>query len=244
MIPYASVNSVYEICENLLNKDGRGMFTPEDFNTFARKAQLDVFQQLLEAYQRYKANRLRYLNYGRENWNDIQAVRDHLRTLQKNNIALTQINANTFEYPTDYAYYLDLKTSDIECDIYENSEAGFVTRSFVGQPSASFPVGILEGTLIKLLPTTITTATLSYYKVPQGSTTDGTPSTESPTWGYTTVDDEPVYDASTSINFELPQVVEERLVNVILSYGGLNLRDAEVIQVSEAYKAEARNQVS
>ena len=43
-----SVQSVYETVKNLANKDQKGFVTPEMFNSFAKSAQLKIYQEVFQ----------------------------------------------------------------------------------------------------------------------------------------------------------------------------------------------------
>ena len=52
-------------------------------------------------------------------------------------------------------------------------------------------------------------------------------------WGYTSISGNALYNASTSVNFELHESEEATLVLKILAYAGLNIKDAAVVQVAD-----------
>jgi hypothetical protein len=89
---------------------------------------------------------------------------------------------------------------------------------------------VLQPENILALPSTVQNVTLSYYKIPQGTTNAGVKSTQPPTWAYTVVNSVEIYNATNSINFELPINLETRLVMGILECFGINMREAQITQ--------------
>lgn len=231
---YASVNTVYQLVKRLANKDERGFFRPADFDVYAKQAQDDIFQEVLKEYTMAMANRQRYLQYAKGNYNSIEAIRDDLRNLYRDSVSLTQISANTFSFPSDYAYFVNAAVSGRECVVIDPADRQRYANSFQAAPSTSFPLAILKYDSVEILPSSVTSGvTLSYYKTPQGSTTAGLPSVQSPTWGYTTVSNVSIYNASTSINFELPPSLEYRLAQKVLFYLGIEIREADLVAIAQ-----------
>ena len=48
-----NVNTVYRTVLSLLNREQRGFMTPDQYNRFARMAQLDLFEKSFADYNRY-----------------------------------------------------------------------------------------------------------------------------------------------------------------------------------------------
>ena len=48
-----NVNTVYRTVLSLLNREQRGFLTPDQYNRFARMAQLDLFEKSFADYNRY-----------------------------------------------------------------------------------------------------------------------------------------------------------------------------------------------
>jgi len=81
---------------------------------------------------------------------------------------------------------------------------------------------------------------MSYYKNPRGIDANGNPVDQSPTWAYNTVSNQSVYNASNSIQLELPESTYNKIIVRLVSRYGVNIRDYEVVQYAE--NEEAKNQ--
>jgi len=98
----------------------------------------------------------------------------------------------------------------------------------LARPTSSNPTYVRTGeTSIKLYPTPSSTDTVTYSYVK-------TPS--DPYWGYVVVpnssggNEYPLYNAASSTNFELHESEEDTLVNKILEYAGVIMKQPDVVQ--------------
>lgn len=227
---YASVNSVYNIVKDAANANQRGFVTPSQFNTFCIPTQQQVFQDILSEYRIAMANIQRYLAMPKHLYNSLEAIQDDLLPLLRYDESLT-FSSNRFLLPDDYAYYIMFTYNDIEIEVVRPESMPYVSNSFLAPPSIVEPIGVLDRTNIKVLPSTINSGVrLTYYKVPKGvNAVSKEPSTSTPNWGYNAVGASVIYNPSKSVDFELPKQLEYRLASVILSYVGVNMRDSDLI---------------
>jgi hypothetical protein len=87
----------------------------------------------------------------------------------------------------------------------------------------------MVGDDIYVYPTSIASVYMRYYKIPQGLVpSTGARTTSSPRFGYTVVAGKEVYDATNSVDFELPEHYFAELVVETAKLIGVNLRDTDV----------------
>lgn len=231
---YASVNTVRQLVMRKAAKEERGFISTTDFNQYAIAAQQELFQSILSQYRMYLANKQRYLTYYKESYKSLEAIHDDLRTLRRNRVTTTG------DLPSDYAYYIDLETTEgrpiIVVDVNKRT---FYNNAFDQAPSATYPIAIMGSSDIEIIPT-VQDFKLSYYKMPQGSTTAGQPSANQPVWNSTNVSGNEVYNPSGSINFEFPKHLEYRLATIILSYVGIEMREADLYQMANNEEAKQK----
>lgn len=241
----ASVNTVYQLVMRRAAKEENGFISPTDFNMFARNAQQKEFQRILSAYRQFLANKQRFLTTWKGNYDSLESILDDLLPLRRNRVTLTHTSGGIFSYPSDYAYYIDLDYNGVDVTIVDVSERPYYANSFDVAPTAANPIAIRDYNTIEILPNTITAdVKMSYFKIPQGTATDGTPSTSFPTWGYTTVGSKSVYNSSTSVDFELPKQLEYRLATQILQDVGIEIREAELFQMAQAEDNKERQDLN
>ena len=59
-----------------------------------------------------------------------------------------------------------------------------------------------------------------------------------PIWGYTVVNNRPVYDPVSSVNFEISEDNLNELVFNSLAYFGINMREQQIFQEAELFKQQ------
>lgn len=100
-------------------------------------------------------------------------------------------------------------------------------------PTTSFPVYKREGNKLFARPLSI------FYTgtTPQGAETplkmNYVRKPVDPHWGYNTIGGDPVYNADSSTDFELPPSDETELVIKICGYAGLNIREKDVVAITQ-----------
>lgn len=242
----ASVNTVYQLVMRRAAKEENGFISPTDFNMLARNAQQKEYQRILSAYRQYLANKQRFLTTWKGNYDSLEAILDDLLPLRRNRVSLTSSGSNNvFQYPSNYSYFIDLDYNGVDVTVVDVSDRPYYVNSFDVSPTAANPIAIRDYNSIELLPSTVTAnVKLSYFKIPQGTATGGTPSTSYPTWGYTTVSSKSVYNSSTSIDFELPKHLEYRLATQILQDVGIEIREPELYQMAQAEDNKERQDIN
>ena len=95
------------------------------------------------------------------------------------------------------------------------------------EPTVLYPVYESYGTELKIYPNTITDVNVRYIRKPLD-----------PKWTYSIVSNKEMYDPSNGSfqDFELDSSEFTNIVLRMLSYFGINLREAEVVQVAEGLK--------
>jgi hypothetical protein len=229
-----NINEAYRFVQFISNKNQRGNIKPDDFNLAAQRAQMDLFMQ------RY-GNPTQY-QYGspkaRVQWQDSRKVTDDLKEflVEKQFI----LNEGKVSYPSDYSHLSSARGSFIEngencgdspiidatnVDLVNDNELAYRLSSFIDSPSHRYPVLAFYDKYMQVYPKDMQTITLTYLRRPQ-----------SPLWAYTITNNNPVYNPTLSINFEMPEDTHNEICYRILSYLGINLRDGELSQYAEKMK--------
>jgi hypothetical protein len=244
-----SVDTVYQRVLAILNKEQRGYVTPQEFNLFANQAQLDIFEQYF-----YDINQ-----YGRVPGNDT-AFSDMLNILNEKinlfetNAAMTynaslywQTPANLYRLGTIvYANTVTSKslyptpntvvntTTLVEAERINYNEYLMINQSEYLKPTNSRPVFVASTDGYKVYGTAgelITGVTCNYIKNPAEAA-----------WGYQIVYGEALYDATTSVDFELHDSEETELVVKILEFAGLVVKDIQMYQIADGMEMQTVQQ--
>ena len=244
-----SVDTVYQRVLAILNKEQRGYVTPQEFNLFANQAQLDIFEQYF-----YDINQ-----YGRVPGNDT-AFSDMLNILNEKinlfetNAAMTynaslywQTPANLYRLGTIvYANTVTSKslyptpntvvntTTLVEAERINYNEYLMINQSEYLKPTNSRPVFVASTDGYKVYGAAgelITGVTCNYIKNPTEAA-----------WGYQIVYGEALYDATTSVDFELHDSEETELVVKILEFAGLVVKDIQMYQIADGMEMQTVQQ--
>jgi hypothetical protein len=113
-----------------------------------------------------------------------------------------------------------------EVEAISTNEYVYINKSPLTKPTSTYPVYIREGDSIIVYPATITdTVQCSYVKKPLEVN-----------WTYFEVNGTALYNSAAADhqNYELHSSEETTLVNKILTYAGLVIKQPDVIQVADA----------
>ena len=233
------INSVRNTVLSIISKDNRGYITPEEFNLFAKQAQMDIFENyfydLGKAIARQNGRSLHPIlgSETGEGYADVvfklQEVID--RFITTNVLHYNNINGKFFMPGESPSFLSEAKAYRLDRLIYNNTTIDKVDRhkiinltsSSMTAPSLLFPVYILDNQGINIYPNTITSNVMvDYIRYPKD-----------PKWTYTSLsNNEALFDQSSTDyqDFELPFNDEVNLIVKILQYAGVSIRDEEVVR--------------
>ena len=216
-----SVNKVYRTVLSIINKEGRGFLTPDQFNRIGRQVQLDLLERAFFDYN--KALNKEKGNITNNGYANIpKNIKEKIDIFSKE--AALSINTGVASVPSDLYRVINISTANrtINIDETNKSEISYINSSKLTAPTSSYPVYYREAGNIKLFPTSISSATIDYIKIPAD-----------PAWNFTSGSNGSYsYNSSTSVNFELHESDEVDLVVKILGYAGVVIKDPTVIQVA------------
>lgn len=230
------INSVRNTVMFLLNKDNRGYLAPSEFDYFAKQAQLEIFEELFGDYARavsLQNNRKRALGYG----DSVMHIQNKIdvfttsATLQYTDVGAVSVGGadDYFSIPDDFYKIINITYGGKVLQEIQKHKFDMIIDSNMTAPSTSFPIYKREGNKIFARPLSI------YYTAatPQGVETplimNYIRKPADPHWGYTAIQSDPVYNADSSVDFELSPTDEVDLVIKIAQYAGLNIREKDVV---------------
>ena len=216
------INSVRNTVLAVINKNNYGYISPSDFNLFAKQAQMDMFEKYFQKYnaQINKENG-RMSGTGLAN---ISKQYEEVISTFSTSASLTQVAANRYELPADY-YLLDVLQYNVtgaEVEPIAESKLRYMASTLMA-PTTAFPLYVQRGDNVDIFPATITGANdIAAYYIRYPS---------DPKWTYIDISSgEPMFDQSAADyqDFELPTTDEPELVNLILQYCGISVREGDV----------------
>jgi hypothetical protein len=134
------------------------------------------------------------------------------------NSATLTITAGTSPKPDGFIYRLSVLINGYEAEKIDQDQVSAVTHSVIDPPSVLnnkyYFTESKNG--YTFLPSSLTTGTLKYIKVPTKVV-----------WGFTYVDDRPVYDAGTSVQPEWDDISCMEIIKRMVRNAGVEFKDAD-----------------
>jgi len=238
------INTVRNTVMAVLNKDNNGYVTPEEFNLFAKQAQLEIFEEYFYNYK--NALNLQNKRLSNSGYADIlKQLQEVIDLFTRKETGLTYVGGTTsFTLPTDwYTLNTVFYNTTTEVERVNQNKITQLVASHLTAPSTTYPAYYLTGASastptptstgnsIVVYPTTITTnIDVLYVRYPSD-----------PKWTYTTVSGSPVFNQSAADyqDFELPLSDQVELTLKILQYAGINIRELNIAEL--AAREEAMN---
>jgi len=241
-----SIDTVYQKVLALANKEQRGYITPQEFNLFADQAQKEIFEQYfydVNQFGRIPGNSHVYSDmldnledkmsyFKRPDQNVTTRLDEHGDIYFENNIVyrigLVRVmdRAGKQSYIAeeikmeDYYLYKDspLTKPSKKRPMYWKQETNINSRGGDGIRIKVFPPPRVSEPRDVLVDGKVW---ISYIKHPT-----------KPNWGYVVVNDKPLYNSNSSINFELHPAEESELVYRILAFAGIAIEKPQLTQVA------------
>lgn len=220
------IDTIYKVLLTILNKENQGYISPEEFNLIAINVQNEIYRSYMEDENQDKnrANRgLTNRGYANLPFNQRQRI---TRFAVNDDLPVT---SGTLTLPTDLYLLEQDGISTLEGVLIEEVERNSVVTLMRTEaaPTVLYPVYESYGTELKIYPVSIDEVNVRYIRKPLD-----------PKWTYTVVSNKEMYDPSNGSfqDFELDPSEFSNIVLRMLSFFGINLREAEVVQVAEGLK--------
>jgi len=212
------IDSVRSTVLSAVNKSNFGYITPDDFNLFAKQAQIDIFEDYFYQYNTW-INKMNNRQSGTGYADMIKLIEEVIDNLSSTS-TLTY-DTDKFELPSDYYYVNTIRYGSKEIDRVSHDKILNLLSSNLTSPSILYPAYTQEGDSVTVYPDTIiANVKAQYIRVPKD-----------PKWTYIMVNGSPVFNQNSDYqDFELPLTDEPLIVAKILKYAGLSIREADVYQ--------------
>jgi hypothetical protein len=234
------IDSIYRIVQEMLNKNGYGILSPDRFMLFAKHSQLKILGNYIDEYRSAKQKSSSYSTD--EKLRDIEAIIEIFTapaTLTRN---IGGAIRAYHQLPSNYMYWGNAWVNNVSIAKIDAKHKGHVLRDYFISPSTSNPICYIESNKLYVFPDSIgiimdgTTpiavdeVDMTYYRYPLD-----------PRWTYVTVSGKAIFNQADPNyqDFELPYSSLNRLVVDILEQAGLHIRDVDV--VSYATKEESKD---
>lgn len=244
-----SVDTVYQRVLAILNKEQRGYLAPVEYNLFANQAQLDIFEQYfydLNQFSRLPGNSTEYsdmVDILEEKISIFETTKasDTEPSNLPSDAELIQYSNGYFTIPSDLYRLGAVMYNGVEAEHVNKNEYLYITSSPLSKPTDDFPIYTRDTNGVKIYGNSAVAS--------EGSTADDNQHNplvsfnyiKKPAkviWNYYEVNNDLLYNATGSVNFELHDSEETDLVIKILQLAGVSIKDPSVYQVGSAEEAK------
>ena len=135
------VQSVYEAVKNLANKDQKGFITPDQFNSFAKIAQLNIYYELFREFVEGKKLRRSHFD-GARAFSLVERSKNDLAVFaEKKNLTK---GSDGFKKPYDYSMFISCNINNSSSTpihiLTDEDKVNHLLNSTLSAPSDTFPV--------------------------------------------------------------------------------------------------------
>lgn len=209
------IDIVFQLVNFISNKEQRGNISPSQFNVLARAVQLEYISKRIGNIKIINERGVPAFGY-ESTWR----IHEDLRPLIFGPISIPVQPSGAFAYPYGYVWPDAVSTNDYRpIRRLTEDQYPFVKSSDIVPPTAKYPVMIMRGQYGFIDPYSIGSFMMSYLKLPPD-----------PVWGYTPINEVPVFDAGLSTDFSVTALSINELAMLILQHLGINLGSEEISQ--------------
>ena len=222
-----SIDVVYQRVLAIANKEQRGNITPQQFNIFANQAQMRIFEQYF-----YDINQFSRVHGNSTEYSDmLDVLREKVSPFEIWQEAISHsggyFNLSANVYRLGNVYY-----NSTLVEFMDKARFVYINQAPLTKPTTTRPVYLrTNDNKIEVYPNSITdNVKCNYISKPTKAA-----------WGYVVVSNEALYNAGTSVDFQLHESEETSLVMEILELAGISIRREDLAQyglIKEANKNE------
>ena len=238
-----SIDTVYQRVLSIANKEQRGYITPQEFNLLANQAQLEIFEQYfydINQFGRVPGNQTEYSDMI-DNINEkLKPFQNYQTAMSVSSSSIGVLDSNlhklgkvTYNQATGTG-----STSTFHIEIEEIDQGKFaelqlspLTRATIERPYYVRKTA----TQVLLFPAAsfASSGNVFYNWIDKPAKVE---------WAYTVVNNEALYNATNTTDFELHASEETKLVIKILELAGIVIKDPNLYQLVDKEETETLQQ--
>ena len=230
-----SVDTVYQKVLALANKEQRGYVTPQEFNLFANHAQMEIFEQYfydIKQFNRIPGNSQEFSDslsmlYEKIGIFDVEQDDTWMTT------NMPVITSPYITIPNEIYKIGSVRVNDNEVELLNSKDYDIAKTLPLTAPSLERPIGHISNRGLRIsigdnfanpVPggaNPLYTLSISYITRP-----------DNVQWGYVVVNEKALYNDNISLDFQLHQSEETKLVYKILKLAGISIEDQQLAGVA------------
>lgn len=217
------IDDVRKTVLTALNKENRGYLTPEQFNLYAKQAQMNIFNLYFSEHSRLVAMK-NARRLSSEYGDMLRSLKEKIESFVRS-VDISHTNG-VYVIPDDLYQATMLKYYGRKAEKISHARNLLLGQSNLTVPNTLWPTYTESDGVYVMNPHSNTDdLTLVYIKTPAD-----------PVWTYSSISgsEEPIFNPSASDyqDFELPAEDAPKLVLEILKLAGVTIRDSEVVQAA------------
>jgi len=223
-----TIDTVYQRVQALANKEQRGYITPQEFNLFANQAQMDIFEQYF-----YDINQFKRIPRNSSEYSDmVDILEEKISYFEKYNIDMSAVSGSTMTLPTDVyrlgtVFYND-STKSIEVEKVNARQVEMMQQVTLYKSTQTRPTYVRRAaTKLQFYPSSASpafstsTVNCNYIAKPTKII-----------WGYAVINEQALYNSTTSVNSGLHESEETTMVMKILELAGITIKQPDIVQAA------------
>lgn len=222
------IDRIYNVVRAYLNTDGKGNFSPVDFNQFLHLSIIEIYDNYF-----FELNRL----VNRENrglisgglQNATEKLRERVLYYHKNETLTKNAGELYFDVPSDFRYLDAIYSGDKESEpTKDHREYALLNRQKHTKPTATFPIHFLGNKRLYIKPD-VNSVTFTYIREPL-----------EPRWTFTDINGNPLFNSSANDfqDVDMHPGEETNLVVSVLRKFGVNLKEQDIVAIATRKKEE------
>lgn len=226
------IDRVIQTVKTLLNTDNHGNVSPKEINFIVNNVVLENFEELLFEVNRLMNRQNRGLISGNLD-NTVDKIREKIQYyLTTKDMVYAN---NVFVLPTDLRYFDGVFYMNKMIELVNNNkEFNLIANVRHTSPTEDYPIGLKEGNLLKVLPTTIIdNVTVSYLRNPLQSK-----------WTFILIDGVEIFNPSATdyVDIDIHPADEANVIMNTLKKFGVNLKEKDIVEYIQREQSQDLNE--
>ena len=225
-----NIDTVYQRVLALANKEQRGYITPLEYNLLANQAQLEIFEQYF-----YDLNQFKRQPSDETTFSDMEELIENKLAIFTN---VVTVGTAATVYPPNYKigriFVLHSSFVNYEATLIDMNELRNVSDSQFHE------IGLEKNPVY--IKSNIPGRDIEVYDHSglrvSGVTCEVITEPTNVAWGYNVIGEKALYNATTSINFQLHDSEETNLVTKILELAGVVIKHQDIIGITAREKGQ------
>lgn len=222
-----SIDTIYQRVLALANKEQRGYITPQEFNLLANQAQMTIFESYF--YTKNRSDKSEDLRADDTETSISKLLDIKLRPFTAN-VSMSGEGSGLWSYPTGsyqvgkilHNNFLCARVSENALERYLNSPRHASREPFYAlSPSYLGDIKVVKSGEV----------------VTSGVRCESVTKPSAVAWGYVVINEKALYNANTSVDFQLHDSEEDTLVDRILAMAGIVMNKVGLAQTASQISA-------